>query len=122
VSAAEVSLDTSAFCHLTTTGRVTGRPHTIEIWFARSGSTLYFLSGARHGADWVRNIVGRPQVSVRVGAVELNGHGRILGEGDEDRLARHLVHGRYQPDYAGDLGEWRDYSLAVAVDLDAASI
>ena len=22
------------YCYLTTTGRVTGKPHTIEIWFA----------------------------------------------------------------------------------------
>jgi deazaflavin-dependent oxidoreductase (nitroreductase family) len=121
VTAAEAGLDAGAFCHLTTTGRVTGRPHTIEIWFARSGSALYFLSGAGDGADWVRNIAGRPQVSVRVGTVELAGHGRILEAGDEDRLARRLVHERYQPDYAGDLGEWRDSSLAVAVDIDAAS-
>jgi hypothetical protein len=34
------------FCYLTTVGRVTGRPHTIEIWFAREGSTLYMLSGS----------------------------------------------------------------------------
>jgi hypothetical protein len=27
-----------AFCYLTTTGRVSGRPHTIEIWFARRGA------------------------------------------------------------------------------------
>jgi hypothetical protein len=26
------------FCYLTTTGRVTGRPHEIEIWFALEDS------------------------------------------------------------------------------------
>jgi hypothetical protein len=25
------------FCYLTTVGRVSGRPHTIEIWFALDG-------------------------------------------------------------------------------------
>jgi hypothetical protein len=35
------------FCYLTTTGRVTGRPHTIEIWFALEGGTLYTLSDKR---------------------------------------------------------------------------
>src|SRR5690606_17915662 len=32
------------YCYLTTTGRVTGRPHTIEIWFGHDGSrpdTIY---------------------------------------------------------------------------------
>jgi hypothetical protein len=28
------------FCYLTTTGRVTGRSQTIEIWFALDGDTL----------------------------------------------------------------------------------
>ena len=39
------ALGEEAFCYLTTVGRVTGRPHTIEIWFAREGSTVYMLSG-----------------------------------------------------------------------------
>ena len=43
-------LDTLAdedFCYLTTVGRVTGRPHEIEIWFAIEGQTLYMLSGGQ---------------------------------------------------------------------------
>ena len=28
-------------CYLTTTGRITGRPHEIEIWFAVREATLY---------------------------------------------------------------------------------
>ena len=38
------------FCYLTTTGRVTGQPHTIEIWFAVGGRTLYMLSDS-HTSD-----------------------------------------------------------------------
>jgi hypothetical protein len=37
-------------CYLTTTGRVSGRPHTIEIWFALQDRTLYVLSGWRRSA------------------------------------------------------------------------
>ena len=32
------------FCYLTTTGRVSGRQHTIEIWFALEGKILYMYS------------------------------------------------------------------------------
>lgn len=39
------------FCYLTTTGRRSGRSHTIEIWFALSGHTLYLLSGGRDRSD-----------------------------------------------------------------------
>ena len=36
------------FCYLTTTGRVSGRPHTIEIWFAVQGDAIYLMAGSRH--------------------------------------------------------------------------
>ena len=50
------------FCYLTTTGRVSGRPHTIEIWFALHEHTLYLLSGAGDRSDWVKNTLRSPEV------------------------------------------------------------
>jgi deazaflavin-dependent oxidoreductase (nitroreductase family) len=109
------------FCYLTTTGRVSGRPHTIEIWFALQGRTLYLLSGGGERSDWVRNLVRDPAVSVRLGrrdAVGLAGRARLVEAGsDEDELARRLVAGKYQPTYGGDLSGWRRSALPVAVDL-----
>ena len=35
------------FCYLTTTGRVTGEPHEIEIWFAVDGDTALPALGCR---------------------------------------------------------------------------
>lgn len=47
-----------AFAHLTTVGGGDRRPHEIEIWLAARDTTVYFLSGGRHDADWVRNLRG----------------------------------------------------------------
>jgi deazaflavin-dependent oxidoreductase (nitroreductase family) len=109
------------FCYLTTTGRVSGRPHTIEIWFALEDRTLYLLSGGGDRSDWVRNLQASPEVTVRIGrrdAPELAGRARLLGPGsDEDARARRLVTDKYQPGYGGDLSGWRRSSLPVAVDL-----
>jgi deazaflavin-dependent oxidoreductase (nitroreductase family) len=114
-----------SFCYLTTTGRVSGRPHTIEIWFALDGRTLYMLSGGGDRSDWVRNLLWDPEVTVRVGsrrAPELRGHARVVDpDSDEDELARALVTGKYQPTYGGDLSGWRREALPVAVDLEQAS-
>jgi deazaflavin-dependent oxidoreductase (nitroreductase family) len=110
------------FCYLTTVGRVSGRPHTIEIWFALQGATLYLLSGGGDRSDWVRNLSARPAVTVRIGrrdAAELAGHARVVEPTtEEDELARRLVVGKYQPTYGGDLSSWRREALPVAVDLD----
>ncbi|HET6749644.1 MAG TPA: nitroreductase/quinone reductase family protein [Actinomycetes bacterium] len=110
------------FCYLTTTGRVSGRPHTIEIWFARRGTTIFLLSGGGDRSDWVRNLRQRPEVAVRIGGrrgPELQGRARILGpDSPEDDLARRLLVEKYQPGYGGDLSGWRRSALPVAVDLE----
>ena len=109
------------FCYLTTTGRVSGRAHTIEIWFALQGRTLYLLSGGGDRSDWVRNLRRDPAVTVRIGrrdAAGLPGRARVVEpDSEEDELARRLVAGKYQPGYGGDLSGWRVSALPVAVDL-----
>jgi deazaflavin-dependent oxidoreductase (nitroreductase family) len=107
------------FCYLTTTGRKTGRSHTIEIWFALSGPVLYMLSGGGARSDWVRNIERDPEVTVRIGGRELAGRARLVTDGDEERRARELLFERYRSGYGGDLTGWRDSALPVAVDLQA---
>ncbi len=105
------------FCYLTTTGRVTGRPHTIEIWFALDDSKLYMLSGNRADADWVKNIQRTPQVTVRIASVEFAGRARVVESAEEDALARRLLVSKYQPRYRGNLAGWGRSALPVAVDL-----
>lgn len=114
------SLANEQFCYLTTAGRVTERPHTIEIWFGLSGRTLYMLSGngPRQRADWVRNIMKTAVVSVRIGKCQFEGTGRIVEEADEDALARRLLLEKYEPTYSGDLSEWGRTALPVAVDVE----
>ena len=115
------TLGGEAFCYLTTTGRVTGRPHTIEIWFALNGRALYILSGngPRQRADWVRNLTKTPEVTVRIGDREFAGIGRIVEGDEEDGHARRLLLEKYKPTYSGDLSEWGRTALPVAVDLVA---
>ena len=104
-------------CYLTTSGRVTGRPHTVEIWFGLHGRTLYFLAGAGHRADWVRNLSRSPAVTLRVGRRTVEGRGRVVTDPGEQERARRIVYEKYAPTYSGDLTEWRAGATPVAVDL-----
>lgn len=115
------ALASEAFCYVTTTGRVSGRSHTIEIWFGLSGSTLYMLSGngPRRRSDWVKNLMKTPLVSVRIGEREFSGRARVVTEPDEDALARRLLLEKYEPTYSGDLSDWGRTALPVAVDLES---
>ena len=112
------------FLYLTTSGRRSGNPHTIEIWFARSPgtpSTLYLMAGGRTASDWVRNLVARPEASVRIGtrdAAERAVVARVVDAGtDEDALARRLLVEKYESPGKNDLDEWGRTALPVALEL-----
>jgi deazaflavin-dependent oxidoreductase (nitroreductase family) len=111
-------LVTESFCYLTTRGRVTGRPHEIEIWFSLvpQTRTLYMLAGGGDRADWVRNLRREPAVTIRVSEERLKGRARIVEDGEEDELARRLLVEKYERS-PGSLSGWRLRALPVAVDL-----
>jgi deazaflavin-dependent oxidoreductase (nitroreductase family) len=111
------SLASESYCYLTTTGRASGQPREIEIWFGLAGDTLYMLSGGRDRSDWVKNLIRDPEVTVRLGDRRFEGRARIVREADEDARARRLLLDKYSPGYGGDLLEWGETALPVAVDL-----
>jgi deazaflavin-dependent oxidoreductase (nitroreductase family) len=113
------ALDNEQFCYLTTTGRVTGRPHNIEIWFSLSGDTLYMLSDS-HSSDWVENLRRAPEVIVRIAGERFEGSARVVEDAEEDELARRLLIEKYESK-PGSLSSWRRTALPVAVDLQPAA-
>ncbi len=106
-------------CYLTTTGRTSGRPHEIEIWFGISDGTLFLLSGGRQRADWVKNIKKDPRVRVRINTQSVALKARVVKAGThEDRIARDVLDGKYMGWREGQkLSSWARGSLPVAVDL-----
>jgi deazaflavin-dependent oxidoreductase (nitroreductase family) len=108
------------FCYLTTSGRASGRPHEIEIWFALDGRTLYLLSGGGDRSDWVRNLRAAPDVTVRVRDTTYRATARVVEESEESERGRGLVFDKYQPRYSGSLERWRRESLLVAIDVHRA--
>jgi deazaflavin-dependent oxidoreductase (nitroreductase family) len=106
------------FCYLTTRGRVTGRAHEIEIWFALDGTTMFMLAGGGESSDWVRNLRADAAVTVRLRDMTSDATARVVQAGtDEDARARRLVFDKYQPRCLGSLDSWRNAALPVALDL-----
>ncbi len=71
------------YLYLTTTGRKTGQPRQIEIWFIRSEGKFYIFAEHFHKTQWVKNVLQDPRVRVRVGEVESTATARVLDpEGD----------------------------------------
>ena len=103
------------FCYLSTTGRVTGRLHTIEIWFAAEGDAVHLLGS--EGADWVRNLRAEPEVTVRIGERTWKGSAHVVTDRAEREPAARLVYEKYQLRYGGDLRSWRDGAVLVSITL-----
>lgn len=109
-----------SFCYVTTTGRVSGRPHRIEIWFAYDGGRLYLMSGGGDRSDWVRNLRRNPHVTLEVGDFTGPAIATILDDAGEDSPIRRLVAGKYQGWREGrPLSEWARTALVVALTPEA---
>ena len=101
--------------YLTTTGRTSGRLHTVEIWFAVSGETIYLLSGSGGKSDWCRNLESDPSASFRIARTDYPVTGRRVRTNVEQQTAREAVFAKYDPGYGSDLTGWRDASAPYAL-------
>ncbi len=106
------------FCYLTTTGRVSGRPHEIEIWFGVQQSRIYLMAGDP-GSDWVKNLLKEPKVTVRIAQYHFTGTARPVSDEQEEMMARNLLADKYKEREAdGSLSEWARTALPVAIELE----
>ena len=106
------------YCYVTTTGRVTGEPHKIEIWFALKDNTLYLLSGGMDKSDWGKNILKNLAVTVRIEEHTFQATARVVTHDKEETIARHMLAQKYHEWEDGKrLSEWARTALPVALDL-----
>ncbi len=110
------------FTYLTTTGRVTGNSHTVEIWFAldpHDAARLYMLAGGGRKTDWVRNLARNPAVTLKLGDILYPATAAALAPDDAtDATARRLLVEKYAK--AHELDDWGRTALPVVFVLDVA--
>ncbi len=103
-------------CRLITTGRVTGKPREIRIWFGVEGDRLYLLSQDQERAHWVRNVAAEPRVQVRIDKRLFEGRARIVGGAEpDDAVTRNQFAAKYGTKY---LGKFLREALPVIIDLE----
>lgn len=105
------------YCYLTTVGRVTGRPHTIEIWFVEHEGSAWLFTEPDGATDWVRNLRREPRVMLRVGLAEVVARADVV-EVPENALVRRAVADRYKSTDDG-LDGWARSAFVVRVTPEA---
>jgi deazaflavin-dependent oxidoreductase (nitroreductase family) len=113
-----------AFCYLTTTGRVSGNPHTIEIWFALDPddpTRLVMMAGGGRKFDWVRNLAQTPEVTIKLADRIYPATARIVAPDEpEDALIRRLLVEKYRSP-SDPLDNWGRTALPVLFILRPAA-
>jgi len=86
------------FLYLTSTGRRTGLPREIEIWFTRRNGRFYVIAEHGERAQWVRNVRANPSVQVRVAGLAFTAMARVV-DAAADRALASQVRARSQEKY-----------------------
>lgn len=101
------------FAYLTTVGRRTGRPHTVQLWFAFADGSI-FLSHEGKYTDWMKNIVQGSRVSARIGRLTLKADATILKEGKRQELGKASLYGKYYgPAPKSTIDDWFELSTLI---------
>jgi deazaflavin-dependent oxidoreductase (nitroreductase family) len=110
------------YCYLETVGRVTGKRHTVELWFAAHPDrrSVLILAGGGEATHWVRNIDRQAHVRIRVGGRTFGGRGQRIAGSERETVARQALAAKYQGWREGrPLSRWAATSLPIAIDLQA---
>ena len=76
------------FLYLTTTGRRSGEPREIEIWFTEHEGRYYLIAERGEKAQWVQNLRADPRVRARIGGSAFPGHARVVDLAQDEALRR----------------------------------
>jgi deazaflavin-dependent oxidoreductase (nitroreductase family) len=104
------------FCYLTTRGRVTGKPHVIEIWFVVHEGAAFLMSGGGERSDWVRNLMADDSVSLRIGGRTWTARAFLAKDMDDGPIRRKMA-AKYQGWEDGKpLSQWAVTALVVGIE------
>jgi deazaflavin-dependent oxidoreductase (nitroreductase family) len=101
------------YLYLTTTGRQSGLPREIEIWYTELGGRFYLIAERREQSHWVQNLQRQPNVSFRLGAENFQGRARIIDPVREPALCS-MVRTRFDQKYG-----WSDGLVVELTSLGA---
>jgi deazaflavin-dependent oxidoreductase (nitroreductase family) len=106
---------------LTTRGRKSGKPRTVKIWFVAEGPTSIYVQHANpKPADWYRNLVREPSVSLDFGAGAIAATATPVTDPNEIERILAMVRGKYLAAWIFRLLGWSRSAVAAKITFDAA--
>jgi hypothetical protein len=81
--------------HLTTYGRITGKPHRVTIWAGTDGKDVYVRSGQGMRRHWPQNLMARGEGVLQVGRITVKVEPRHVTDPAEARAVSALYKKKY---------------------------
>ena len=107
------SVKKEKFIYLTTTGRKTGKSHTVELWFASQYDRI-FLSHEGEETNWMKNITKNTRVSVKIGSLRFEANARIAREGEPRETGKRVLYEKYYgPATKKKIDDWFELSTVI---------
>jgi deazaflavin-dependent oxidoreductase (nitroreductase family) len=79
---------------LTHTGRKSGKPHEVTIWFIATGDKIYLPTG-NVNRQWVANVKMTPRIRLSIGGECFEGEARFLTDARERKRVISMVARKY---------------------------
>ena len=103
--------------YLTTRGRKTGHPHTVQLMFALAGKKIY-LSHEGACTDWMKNILKDSRVEFKIGNVQFRGNARIAKTGEIFETGKHALYHKYYGQADEDtINDWFSESTVIEITM-----
>jgi len=107
------------YIYLTTKGRKTGKPHTVELWFAAAGKMIY-LSHEGAYTDWMKNILEDSRVGFKIGKAQFKGNARMAKSVDAFEVGKHALYIKYYGKASKDkINDWFSESAIIEISMQA---
>jgi deazaflavin-dependent oxidoreductase (nitroreductase family) len=100
-AAAQVSADDlrriedQSTVELTTIGRKSGQPRGVTIWFVHDQGSLYVQAGKDGKTDWYRNLLAKPEATLRFEGLTVRGLAKAVDDAAETQRIHGLFSGKY---------------------------
>jgi deazaflavin-dependent oxidoreductase (nitroreductase family) len=116
------ALETDRVIDITTTGRTTGEPRRVEIWFHRIDDR-FFITGMPGRRDWYANLLAQPDFTFHLkgsAQADLPASARIVDDAVERNAILSILLDRLG--HADKLDRWMVASPLIEVEFDAGTL
>lgn len=109
------SVQKNQYIYLTTKGRKTNKPHTVQVWFAYVDGKIY-LSHEGAYTDWMKNLEKDEMVNGKIDDVNFEAKAKIVGEGNSREKGKKALYEKYyKPASKAVIDDW--FSLSTVIEL-----